>query len=183
MYGQPAIAGGRLFAGADSGYVYALDAATGCVHWSHQAQAGVRTAVIIAPWSSQPSRYAAYFGDLRGNVYALDAASGELLWKTKVDEHGIARVTGTPALHGNRLYVPVASMEESTAANPNYSCCTFRGSVVALEASWRLIPIRAGKSGRHTRSTKRRSRRRKTPGVYSSGRPQAPPCGVHPPSI
>ena len=134
MYGQPAIAGGRLFAGADSGYVYALDAATGCVHWSFQAQAGVRTAVIIAPLSSQPSQYAAYFGDLRGNVYTLDAGSGELIWKTRVDEHGIARVTGSPALYGNRLYVPVASMEESSAANPNYSCCTFRGSVVALDA-------------------------------------------------
>jgi polyvinyl alcohol dehydrogenase (cytochrome) len=134
MYGQPAIAGGRLFAGADSGYIYALDAATGCVHWSFQAQAGVRTAVIIAPLSSQRSRHAAHFGDLRGNVYALDAGSGELIWKTRVDEHGIARVTGTPALYGNRLYVPVASMEESTAANPNYSCCTFRGSVVALDA-------------------------------------------------
>ena len=133
MYGQPTVVGGRLFTGADTGYVYAIDAATGCVHWSFQAQAGVRTSINIGPLKTQPSRYVAYFGDLRGIVYALDATNGELLWKTAVDDHGITRVTGTPTLYANRLYVPVASMEESGAANPNYACCTFRGSVVALD--------------------------------------------------
>src|SRR4029078_9551514 len=33
-YGQPTVAGGRVFVGADTGFVYALDAATGCVHVS-----------------------------------------------------------------------------------------------------------------------------------------------------
>ncbi len=36
-YGQPTIAGGRLYVGADTGFVYALDARTGCVYWSFQA--------------------------------------------------------------------------------------------------------------------------------------------------
>ena len=31
--GQPTIAGGRVFVGTQSGTVYALSAATGCVHW------------------------------------------------------------------------------------------------------------------------------------------------------
>src|SRR5258707_2270875 len=44
-YGQPAIAGGRVFVGSDNGFVYSLDAASGCVYWSFQAQGGVRTAV------------------------------------------------------------------------------------------------------------------------------------------
>ena len=34
---QPAIAGGRVFVGTQSGTVYALSAATGCVHWTFQA--------------------------------------------------------------------------------------------------------------------------------------------------
>ena len=42
-YGQPSVVGGRVFVGADTGFVYALDAATGCVHWSFRANAGVRT--------------------------------------------------------------------------------------------------------------------------------------------
>jgi polyvinyl alcohol dehydrogenase (cytochrome) len=32
------------------------------------------------------------------------------------------------------LYVPVSSQEEVTALKPGYVCCTFRGSIVALEA-------------------------------------------------
>ena len=134
MYSQPSIVGGRLFFGADTGYVYSLDAATGCVYWSFQAQAGVRSAVSVGPLRGSPSRHAAYFGDLRGNVYAVDAASGELLWKVAADDHSITRITGAPTLHGNRLYVPVASMEESSASFLNYPCCTFRGSVLALDA-------------------------------------------------
>ena len=44
-------------------------------------------------------------------------------------------VTGTPKLHDGRLYVPVSSAEEFVAADPKYPCCTFRGSVVALDAA------------------------------------------------
>ena len=39
------------------------------------------------------------------------------------------------AMVGPRLYVPVSSGEEGAAADPRYPCCTFRGSVVALEAA------------------------------------------------
>jgi polyvinyl alcohol dehydrogenase (cytochrome) len=34
----------------------------------------------------------------------------------------------------DRLYVPVSSGEEGAAMDPHYACCTFRGSVVALDA-------------------------------------------------
>ena len=47
VYGQPTVAGGRVFIGVDTGYVYALDAATGCVHWSFQAETGVRNAISV----------------------------------------------------------------------------------------------------------------------------------------
>jgi polyvinyl alcohol dehydrogenase (cytochrome) len=135
VYGQPTLVAGRVFVGVDTGYVYSLDAATGCVHWSFQAQAGVRNAVSIGPIRGSGSRkFAAYFGDMRGNVYGVDASSGELLWKVAADNHGIARITGAPTLYGNRLYVPVSSWEEPAGVSPNYPCCTFRGSVVALDA-------------------------------------------------
>ena len=49
MYGQPTIAGGRVFVGADTGYVYSLDAKSGCVAWGFLAEAGVRNAVSIGP--------------------------------------------------------------------------------------------------------------------------------------
>ena len=130
-YGQPTIAGGRVYVGSDNGFVYALDASSGCVYWSFQSQGGVRTAISIG---RAGSRYAAYFADVKANVYAIDAESGALLWKKSAESHPLARVTGAPALHDGRVYVPVASFEEGSGPNPKYECCTFRGSVVAYDA-------------------------------------------------
>jgi polyvinyl alcohol dehydrogenase (cytochrome) len=158
-YGHPTIAAGRVFVGGDTGRVYSLDAATGCTHWSFAADAGVRSAISIGAGAGG-SRYAAYFGDLKANVYAVDAATGDLIWKQKVDDHRFARVTGAPALHDGRLYVPVASIEEGPAAQPTYACCTFRGSVVALDAAtgsqiWKTYtipdaPVQTGKNAAGT---------------------------------
>ena len=38
-YGQPTVAGGRLFVGSADGTVYALSAKTGCIHWTFKAGA------------------------------------------------------------------------------------------------------------------------------------------------
>ena len=129
VLGQPSIVAGRVFLGVDTGMVYSLDAATGCLYWSFQADAGVRTAITI------DARAVAYFGDLKANAYALDASSGKMLWKVHVDDHASARITGAPKVFEGRAYVPVASGEEGAGVNPNYACCTFRGSVVALDAA------------------------------------------------
>ena len=134
-WSQPVVAGGRVFAGSLNGAVYSLDAKTGCTYWIYQASpAGVRSAVTIGPGSGSV-RFVAYFGDLSAGVHAVDALKGTVLWKTKVDNHPLARVTGAPQLVDDRLFVPVASFEEAAAANPKYECCTFRGSVVALDAA------------------------------------------------
>ena len=128
-FGQPTIAGGRLFLGSEDGTVYSLDARTGCIYWTYKAAATVRTAVSI-----DASLTGLYFGDVKANVYRVDAASGTLLWKVNVDTHPFARITGAPKLHAGRLYVPVSSIEEVPGGNEKYSCCSFRGSVVALDA-------------------------------------------------
>jgi polyvinyl alcohol dehydrogenase (cytochrome) len=133
-YGQPTVTGGRVFVGADTGFVYALDAATGCIHWSFRADAGVRTAVSIGRGTGANS-YLAYFGDVKANVYAVDADSGAEVWRDRVDTHPVARVTGAPTLVNGRLYVPISSLEESGAGNPGYPCCSFRGGVASYEAA------------------------------------------------
>ncbi len=139
-FGTPSISAGRLLVGAADGTVYALDARTGCVYWSYAAASGVRTAPVIGQQS-------AYFGDLRGNVYAVDTASGKLRWKVRADEHPLAVITGSLKLEAGRLYVPVSGRDESIAAtNPAYECCTFRGSIVALDAAtgkriWRTYTV------------------------------------------
>ncbi len=68
-------------------------------------------------------------------AYALDASTGELIWKFQTDKHPLARITGTPVLYDGRVYVPVASLEEPESGQADYSCCTFRGYVAALDAT------------------------------------------------
>jgi polyvinyl alcohol dehydrogenase (cytochrome) len=135
-YGNPAVAGGRVFFGSQGGIVYSLDAASGCVHWFREEGATVRSAISLAEIeTAEGSRLAAFYGDGRANAVAVDAATGELLWKAQVDSFLGARVTGSPAYHDGRLYVPVASGEEAAGANADYECCRFRGSLVALDAA------------------------------------------------
>jgi polyvinyl alcohol dehydrogenase (cytochrome) len=148
---QPTIASGRLFVGSQSGAVYALSAATGCVHWVFQADSAVRAAVTVARIDTNAGpRYTAFIGDRAGNVYAVDAASGTLSWKKKVDDFPFARVTGSPTFHNGRLYVGVASGEETAGAAADYQCCRFRGSLVVLNAAdgaqvWKTYTIEEAK--------------------------------------
>ncbi|HEY0341332.1 MAG TPA: PQQ-binding-like beta-propeller repeat protein, partial [Steroidobacteraceae bacterium] len=44
-YGQPTVVAGRVFVGTDTGYVYALDASSGCIYWSFRTDASVRNAM------------------------------------------------------------------------------------------------------------------------------------------
>jgi polyvinyl alcohol dehydrogenase (cytochrome) len=129
----PTVAGGRVFVGSQSGTVYSLDAKTGCTVWTFQTNSGVRTGIVLGPRQGRGDA-TAYFGDGRAVVYAADAGTGELLWAHKLEEHPSAHVTGTPTFYQNRLYVPIASGEEGQGGNARYECCTFRGSLVALDA-------------------------------------------------
>ena len=134
-YGQPTVVDGHVFIGSDSGYFYSIDAATGCVHWSFQAQAGLRSTAMVAPVKQGVSRMAAFFGDIRGNIYSLDATSGELLWKVPIDPHPLSRIMAAVKVYDGRVYVPVANREETTSAGYDYVCCTSRGIVVALDSA------------------------------------------------
>jgi polyvinyl alcohol dehydrogenase (cytochrome) len=134
LYGQTVI-DGRIYVTSNAGYVYSLDAETGCVHWSFRSQAVVRSGFSVGRSSRASERLAIYFGDIHGLTYALDASTGELIWKTQTDPHPLARITGTPVFHEGRLYVPVASLEEPESGQADYACCTFRGSLWALDAS------------------------------------------------
>jgi polyvinyl alcohol dehydrogenase (cytochrome) len=154
-WAQPTVAGGRVFVGSQNGTVYSLDAESGCIHWVFSANGGVRTAIAIGPAGA---RTAAFFGDTAANAYAVDAETGAPIWTRKVDEHPLARITGSPALFDGRLYVPMSSYEESQGADPQYSCCSFRGNLVALDAAtgsvaWKTYMIAEAPAPRGKSST------------------------------
>jgi len=109
---QPTVVGGRVFVGSNKGIVYSLDQSTGCIVWSHETGAGVRTAMLVEP-SKTPGKYIVFYGDLRSSAHALDAETGQELWKTKVEDHPSSRITGAPTFYNGTLYVPVSSIEEA----------------------------------------------------------------------
>jgi polyvinyl alcohol dehydrogenase (cytochrome) len=130
---QVTVVGSRAFVGSRNGVVYALDTKSGCLAWAFEADAGVRSTPVVGRGGDGSATL--YFGDAHAQVYALDAATGARRWKVKVEDHLDAMITGAVAFHNGRLYVPVSSLEEGTAAIPAYQCCTFRGSIVALDAA------------------------------------------------
>jgi polyvinyl alcohol dehydrogenase (cytochrome) len=155
---QPVVFGGRLYVGTAEGDVYSLDAKTGCVYWTFQAEAAVRTAINIAKQAD--GKLAAYFGDQSANMYAIDAETGKQLWKAKVDHYWRSAITGAPAYYNGRLYVPMSSREESQVGDPQYPCCKFRGSMTALDAKngkilWKTytIPEEAHEVGKNSAGT------------------------------
>ena len=134
---QPTIAGGRLFVASENSEVHALDPKTGCTHWTYKALAGVRTAPVLAAYKTgTASGFAVFFGDARANAYAVDATTGREIWVRKVDDHASAAITGALAVSGGRVFVPVQGLnEEGQGGRGGYQCCTFRGSLVALDAN------------------------------------------------
>src|SRR5690606_33779692 len=135
--GQPAVIGGRMFVGSQAGAVYALDAKTGCTHWQFFPEAGLRSATSVGPRErgDGSESYAVYFVDAQGYVYALDADTGEQIWRNRIEDHPSVRGTGAVTLYEGRLFVPMTGINEAmSGANPQYGCCTFRGSMTALDA-------------------------------------------------
>jgi polyvinyl alcohol dehydrogenase (cytochrome) len=129
---QPTVVGGRVFVGTTAGTMYALDARSGCTHWAFRAATGIRGGATIGKAKGKP---ALFFADGGATVYALDANTGELIWKFRPATHYTSIATATPRYHNGLIYQPIASFEEALAGDPKYQCCTFRGSVAALDAN------------------------------------------------
>ncbi|MDE0064237.1 MAG: PQQ-binding-like beta-propeller repeat protein [Gammaproteobacteria bacterium] len=124
---QPTVHAGRLYIGSRSGFVFALDARSGCIHWQYRPVAGVRSAIAIDDGK-------AIFADYENYVYALATGTGELLWRNKADEQPSARVNGSVTVHDGRVYVPVSTNQGFVnALDPRLPCCTFQGTVTAFD--------------------------------------------------
>lgn len=131
--GQATVIGGRVFVTAMSGAVYALDAATGCVHWRYAAPAATRSSVTVIALPG--GRHALFIADWTKEAVALDADSGAVIWKTTIDDQPAEQMTGAPTVWDGKLYVPIASGTEAFAINDKWECCKFRGAVVALDVA------------------------------------------------
>jgi polyvinyl alcohol dehydrogenase (cytochrome) len=128
---QPTVVGGRVYIATVTGAVFSLDANTGCTHWGFKANQ-VRSGIAVGEADGTP---AVFFPDAGGTVYALNAATGAVLWQVRPVDHMATMATATPRVHNGVVYQPLSSFEEVLGGNASYQCCTFRGSVVALDAA------------------------------------------------
>jgi polyvinyl alcohol dehydrogenase (cytochrome) len=129
---QPAVFGRYVFIAATTGALYALDADSGCTLWGFTAASGVRGGVAIGDAAGET---AVFFSDTAANVYALNAKTGKSIWKVRPVDHFATLATATPRYYNGVLYQAFSSFEEVVGGDPKYQCCTFRGSVVALNAA------------------------------------------------
>ena len=156
-FAPPTVLDGYVFVGSAGGVVHAMRAESGCLEWIYQANGPVRSSITDVPL--EEGRHALLFGDMTGWFYSLAAESGKLLWKTHLEEHDSTRLTGAPTAHAGIVYVPVASWEETRSSDPEYPCCTFRGSVAALRIEdgkqlWKTYMVDPPKdTGKNARGT------------------------------
>jgi polyvinyl alcohol dehydrogenase (cytochrome) len=87
----------------------------------------------------------------KATIYAINRHTGELVWKQQIDDHNMSTVTQSPIVYNDTVLVGVSSQEITLAADENYECCNFRGSLVALDLNtgtikWKsyTVPDNAG---------------------------------------
>jgi polyvinyl alcohol dehydrogenase (cytochrome) len=156
----PTVVSGSVYVPDWGGNINRLDAATGSVTWSKSVGAILKSAgdagASLPGFASRTAPVVTggmvIFGALRGEslattpgpsayLVAIDQDTAALKWSTLIDPHQAAVVAGSPVLDGNTLYIGVSSQEEYSSLvsllNPgkSYTCCSFRGSVVAVDVT------------------------------------------------
>ncbi len=149
----PAVVGGQLYVPDWGGMMTRIDTSTGMAVWSKSvadlagltADGGSPPDPVIARDTPIVTSSAVIFGLVRQGLssttplaylVAVDPSSGALLWRTLLDQHRASAITGSPVLEGTTVYVGVSSLEEAMPlADPGYACCTFRGSVAAVDVA------------------------------------------------
>ncbi len=96
---SPAIVNGVVYFGADNGYAYAVNEATGKEVWNCSISG---SAITTSPAVSSDK---VFFG-INQNLIALDAVTGDLLWNISIGSWGVAT---SPTIAGNTVYVGVGS--------------------------------------------------------------------------
>jgi polyvinyl alcohol dehydrogenase (cytochrome) len=164
----PTVAADAVYFPDWAGNLFAVNKHTGQLIWSHQVSDYDGASGALVRGSPAVHGNELIVGDIPGryvyhndaNVIAVDRKTGALRWITSVDSHVTAQITGSPVVFGDVVYVGVSSQEEAFALAGNlpepqtYHCCTFRGSVVALNANtgqllWKtyVLPDNGGQPG------------------------------------
>jgi polyvinyl alcohol dehydrogenase (cytochrome) len=148
----PAVDGAAVYFPDWGGWLHKVDAATGARIWSRRISE--YTGVPDSRSRNTPAIYGntLFLGTLNADFLAIDARTGDLLWKTHPESHPTAVITQSPIVFGDRVYVGISSYESNFAGDPSFPCCTFRGSVVAMDKGtgavvWKTYSVPEGYAG------------------------------------
>jgi polyvinyl alcohol dehydrogenase (cytochrome) len=139
------------------GNLYAIDRKTGVQVWATKISAATGVPNDLARATPAISGDKLVVGTQGsqgggGNLLAYNAATGALLWKTKLDNNPFAIITQSASISDGVVYIGVASNEEGVAVVPGYPCCSFRGSMLAVDLAtgailWRTYTVPVGYPG------------------------------------
>jgi polyvinyl alcohol dehydrogenase (cytochrome) len=123
------------------GNLFAVKKESGRLIWSHNIAEYDGVAGAISRVSPAIDGNLVFIGDIPNskqvhngaNVIAVDRQTGKRQWITQVETHPAAIITGSPVVFDGVVYIGVSSSEETLALDPTYPCCSFRGSIVALD--------------------------------------------------
>lgn len=136
----PAVAEDEVYLPDAAGNLFALRRRTGELLWQHKISDYTGVANDISRNTPAVYEDTLILGDQAGrhpdahagaHVIAVSRSTGDLLWSTQVDAHDYSLITQSPVVDRGVVYVGVSSLEEMTQTV--YPCCSFRGSVVALD--------------------------------------------------
>jgi polyvinyl alcohol dehydrogenase (cytochrome) len=138
----PTVDGNAVYFPDWGGNLFAVDKESGRPIWSHKISDYDGVPGAISRVSPAVDGDQVIIGDILNpkqvhngaNVISVDRKSGTLRWITQVESHPAAIITGSPVVFDGVVYIGVSSIEETLALNPAYPCCSFRGSIVALDA-------------------------------------------------
>jgi polyvinyl alcohol dehydrogenase (cytochrome) len=138
----PTVSGGKVFFPDWAGNLYAVNASTGSLIWQHSMVSYTGVAKTVSRDSPAVYNGSIIVGDHVDGLHtggahllAVSQQTGQLLGITQEESHPSAFITGSPVVANGIVYVGVSSGEEDANGKAGYSCCTFRGSVVALNAA------------------------------------------------
>ncbi|MFB7465287.1 PQQ-binding-like beta-propeller repeat protein [Streptomyces sp. NPDC056224] len=151
----PAVVGGAVYFPDWGGYLHKVEAKTGRPIWSRKVSDYTGDPGSVSRSSPTLVGGKLYIADWNKAVLmSVDAATGNLVWKREIDTQYKAVLTQSPVVHDGVIYQGVSSRESEGALDPAYPCCTFRGSVNAIDAAtgnllWRqyTTPDNGGKTG------------------------------------
>jgi len=129
----PAVSGGSVYFPDSAGNLYNLNDSNGTVNWQKDLSQVTGISGVISRTTPTLSGKTLLVGTQKGgDLIAFDASNGNVLWQTPMDTHPEAILTGSPVVDNGIAYIGISSSEEISAINSTYPCCTFRGSVAAV---------------------------------------------------